>query len=96
MEELISVIVPEYNVETYLAKSLDSILSQSYRNIEVVVVDDGSKDGTAGIIDQYARMNPGKVVALHISNGGVTHARLTGLQAAHGTWIGFMDADDYI
>lgn len=96
MEELISVIVPAYNVETYLAKSLDSILSQSYRNIEVVVVDDGSKDGTAGIIDQYARMNPGKVVALYIPNGGVTHARLTGVQAAHGTWIGFMDADDYI
>ena len=96
MEELISVIVPAYNVETYLAKSLDSILSQSYRNIEIVAVDDGSKDGTAGIIDQYARMNPERVVALHIPNGGVTRARLMGVQAAHGTWIGFMDADDYI
>lgn len=96
MEELISVIVPAYNVEIYLAKGLDSLLAQSYRNIEVVVVDDGSKDGTAGIIDQYARMNPERVIALHIPNGGVTHARLTGVQAAHGTWIGFMDADDYI
>lgn len=96
MEELISVIVPAYNVEAYLAKGLDSILAQSYRNIEIVVVDDGSKDGTAGIIDQYARMNPERVIALHIPNGGVTRARLAGVKIAHGTWIGFMDADDYI
>ena len=96
MNALISVIVPAYNVEAYLSRCLDSILTQSYRNIEAVVVDDGSQDRTAEILDQYVLDYPERVVALHIPNGGVTHARLTGAAAAHGEWIGFMDADDYI
>ena len=96
MDALISVIVPAYNVVDYLAKGLESILAQSYPHIEIIVVDDGSQDGTAQILDQYADAHPGKIVALHIPNGGVTNARLTGVKAARGEWIGFMDADDYI
>ena len=96
MDALISVIVPAYNVEKHLARGLDSILAQSYQNIEIVVVNDGSQDQTAQILDQYAKAYPERIVALHIPNGGVTNARLTGVKAAHGEWIGFVDADDYI
>lgn len=96
MNELISVIIPAYNAETYLSKCLDSILAQTYPYIEIVIVNDGSKDQTAEIADEYARMYPRRVAALHVPNGGVTHARLTGAAAAHGEWIGFIDADDYI
>jgi len=96
MDALISVIVPAYNVEAYLARCLDSILEQSYHNIEAIVVNDGSQDGTAEILDRYAKKYPNSVIAVHTPNGGVSHARLTGIHEAHGEWIGFMDADDYI
>ena len=95
MNTKISVIVPAYNIENYLARTLDSILAQTYTNIEIVVVNDGSKDGTAAIIDRYA-VRDSRVKAIHKENGGVTSARLRGVAEATGEWIGFVDGDDDI
>ena len=80
MDKKISIIVPAYNIEIYLPRTLDSILAQTYRNIEVIVVNDGSMDGTAAVIDRYAAKDH-RVKAIHKENGGVTSARLRGLAA---------------
>lgn len=93
---LISVIVPAYNIEEYLPKCLESILNQSYKNIEIVLVDDGSTDGTGKIADCYQLEYPNKIVCLHLKNGGVLKARLEGIAIASGEWIGFVDGDDVI
>lgn len=93
---MISVIVPAYNLENYISRTLDSILAQTYNDIEIIVVNDGSNDNTGNIIDKYAKENPGKVKAIHIENGGVTKARLAGVCEAQGDWIGFVDGDDII
>lgn len=95
MENKISVIIPAYNIEGYIARTLDSVLSQSYENIEVIVVNDGSKDKTGEIIDLYATKVI-RVKAVHKENGGVTAARLRGVEEASGQWIGFVDGDDLI
>ena len=96
MEPLISIIVPAYNIESYLGRCLDSIVGQTYQNIEIIVVDDGSVDDTGKIADQYAKQYPGCVKCIHIENGGVTNARLIGTAAATGEWIGYVDGDDWI
>ena len=93
MDNKISIIVPAYNIETYLARTLDSILAQTYRNLEIIVVNDGSKDGTGAVLDRYAARDP-RIRAIHKENGGVTSARLRGLAEATGEWIGFVDGDD--
>lgn len=95
MDALISVIIPAYNIERYIARTLDSLLEQSYENLEIIVVNDGSKDGTGAIIDDYARKDR-RVKAVHKENGGVTSARLKGISMAAGQYIGFVDGDDYI
>ena len=95
MDNKISIIVPAFNIETYLARTLDSILDQTYRNLEVIVVNDGSKDGTGAVLDRYAARDP-RIRAIHKENGGVTSARLRGLAEATGEWIGFVDGDDLI
>jgi hypothetical protein len=95
MDNKISIIVPAYNIEPYLARTLDSVLAQTYQNIEVIVVNDGSKDGTAAVIDRYAARDH-RVKAIHKENGGVTSARLRGLAEATGDWIGFVDGDDLV
>lgn len=95
-EPLISIIVPAYNIEAYLPRCLDSIMSQTYQNIEIVLVDDGSKDMSGQIADDYNVQYPGRFQVLHLENGGVTQARLTGIAAANGEWIGFVDGDDVI
>lgn len=95
MDNLISIIIPAYNIETYLARTLDSVLAQTYQNIEVIVVNDGSKDGTGAVIDRYAAQDH-RVKAIHKENGGVTSARLRGVAEATGDWIGFVDGDDTI
>ena len=95
MDNKISIIVPAYNIETYLARTLDSILAQTYPNIEVIVVNDGSKDGTGAVLDRFATQDP-RIRAIHKENGGVTSARLRGLAEATGEWIGFVDGDDLI
>lgn len=93
--EKISIIVPVYNVENYLAKCVESILNQTYKNIEVILVNDGSKDTSGDICDYYAKKD-NRVKVIHIDNGGVSNARNTGLNIASGKYVGFVDSDDYI
>lgn len=94
MNEKITIIIPAFNLEQYLGKTLDSVLAQTYQNIEVIVVNDGSKDSTGSIMDRYAACDS-RVRAIHKENGGVTSARLAGVREATGQWIGFVDGDDY-
>ena len=91
----LSIIVPAYNIANYLTRCLESILAQTYGELEVIVVNDGSKDGTGAVIDAFAEKDS-RVKAIHKENGGVTSARLRGLSEATGHWIAFVDGDDYI
>ena len=93
--DLISIIVPVFNLENELPRCLDSILTQSYQNIEVVVVDDGSSDGSADVMRRYSEKDS-RIKPVFQENGGVTSARLHGVRAASGQWIGFVDGDDKI
>ena len=92
---LLSIIVPVYNVEKYLPRCLDSILAQTFTNIEVIAVNDGSPDNCGKILDEYAQKDK-RIKVIHKENGGVSSARNTGLDMATGTYIGFVDPDDYI
>ena len=92
---LISIIVPVYKVEKYLCRCVDSILAQTYTNIEVILVDDGSPDGCPAICDEYAAKDS-RVVVIHQKNAGVSAARNAGLDIAKGEYIGFVDSDDWI
>lgn len=92
---LISVIIPVYNVANYLHECVDSVLAQSYPNLEIVLVDDGSSDSCGSICDDYALLNP-NVVALHKRNGGLSDARNFGLRHAKGDLISFVDSDDWV
>ena len=92
---MISVIVPVYNVEPYLQKCLDSILTQTYRDLEIILIDDGSTDRCGQICDEYAKADP-RVSVFHTENRGLSCARNLGLQHAKGDWIGFIDSDDWI
>lgn len=92
---MISVIVPAYNVESTIIRTLDSILAQTNSELEVIVVDDGSTDATGKIIDIYSSQHE-RVAAIHTQNQGVTAARLAGVAHASGEWIGFVDSDDEI
>ena len=91
----ISVIVPVYNVEEYLPRCLESILGQTYRDLQVILVDDGSTDGSSRLCAEFAERDP-RIECIRTSNSGVSAARNRGLEAAKGRWIGFVDADDYI
>lgn len=95
MEELISVIVPIYNVEKYIRKCVDSILKQTYKNIEVILVDDGSNDECGKIIDEYKKMN-GRIRVIHKENGGLSDARNCGMKYSTGKFLLFIDSDDWI
>ena len=95
MEEKISVIIPVYNVEKYLKKCIDSIINQTYYNLEIIIVDDGSPDNCPTIIDEYAKLDK-RVKAIHKQNGGVSSARNLGLKYATGDYIIFIDSDDYL
>lgn len=90
----VSVIVPVYNVEKYLRRCVDSLLNQTLEAIEIILVDDGSKDSSSQICDGYASNNE-NVIALHLENGGPARARNKGIEIAKGEYIGFADSDDY-
>jgi len=90
----ISIVVPVYNVEKYLDNSICHILNQTYKNLEIILVDDGSTDGSGQICDRYARKDS-RIRVYHKENGGSSSARNLGLEMATGEFIGFLDADDY-
>ena len=94
-EAKISVIVPVYKVEPYLRKCLDSIVGQTYRNLEIILVDDGSPDNCGAICDEYAARDE-RIKVIHKENGGVASARNAGLAMANGDYIGWIDSDDWI
>lgn len=94
MNPLVSAIVPVYNGERYLSEALDSALAQTYPNVEIIVVDDGSTDLSQAIAAQYAREHPEKVHVIHQANGGTGAARNTAIKAARGSYIAMLDQDD--
>lgn len=94
-EPLVSVIMPVYNTAPYLEKCINSVLNQTYNNLEIICVDDGSSDESGEILDRFAKYDA-RIKVIHTSNAGVSSARNTALRAATGTYIGFVDSDDYI
>lgn len=94
MQELISVIVPIYNVEKYLERSVGSLLGQTYRNLEIILVNDGSTDRSGAMCDEFAAKD-NRIKVIHKQNGGSSSARNLGIEAATGDYIGFCDSDDY-
>ena len=95
MEDLISIIVPIYNVEKYIRRCVDSIINQSYKNIEIILVDDGSLDESGRICDEYQKDDK-RIKVIHKKNGGLGFARNSGLDIAAGKYVTFIDGDDYI
>ncbi len=94
-ETLLSIIVPVYNVEKYLPRCVDSLLAQTYENLEIILVDDGATDASGAICDTYAAKDS-RVKVIHKPNGGLSSARNAGLEAATGEYITFVDSDDWI
>src|SRR5688572_25654014 len=95
MHTLISIIVPVYNVEPYLERCIQSIIDQSYTNLEIILVNDGSTDNSGAICDIYA-LKDDRIKVYHIVNGGSSIARNYGLKKSHGDYIGFVDSDDWV
>lgn len=95
MNELVSVIVPVYNVEKYLKKSVNSIICQTYSNLDIILVDDGSPDRSGYLCDRFAEKDK-RIRVIHKENGGVSTARNAGIDAATGTYICFVDSDDWL
>lgn len=95
MQKLISVIIPIYNVESYLRKCLDSVINQTYSNLEIILIDDGSPDNCGSICDEYAEKDS-RIMVIHKANAGVGAARNDGLDMVTGDWITFVDSDDWI
>lgn len=93
--ELISIIVPVYNVEKYIEKCIESIMNQTYKNIEIILIDDGSTDNSGKICDDFA-VKDNRIKVLHKKNGGLSSARNVGLDIAVGNYIGFIDSDDSV
>lgn len=95
MEKLLSVIVPIYNVEKYLPQCIESIINQTYKNLEIILVNDGSLDKCGEICDDYAEKDF-RIRVIHKKNGGISSARNVGIDICNGEYIGFVDSDDYI
>lgn len=94
-KQLISIIVPAYNIEPYILRCIESLQCQTHKNLEIIIVNDGSVDGTGEIIDGLAQKDS-RIVVLHKENGGVSNARIAGINIAKGNYIGFVDGDDYV
>ena len=94
-KEKISIIVPIYNVEKYLDRCIESIVGQTYKNLEIILIDDGSPDNCPQMCDEWAKKDD-RIKVVHKENGGVSLARNKGMDIATGTYIGFVDSDDYI
>lgn len=95
MNELISIVVPVYNVENYLDRCIESLVNQSYRNLEIILVDDGSSDRSPEVCDEWVQKDS-RICVIHKPNGGVSSARNAGMEAASGEWFFFMDSDDFL
>ena len=95
MDEKISVIVPVYNVEQYLERCVDSIINQTYKNLEILLVNDGSTDNSGQLCDELAKKDD-RIRVIHKENGGLSDARNVGIDEAEAELIGFIDSDDYI
>ncbi len=93
MNPLISVIIPIYKVEDYLDECVQSVIHQTYKNLEIILVNDGSPDKCPQICDEYAKLD-NRIIVIHKKNGGLSDARNAGLQIATGEYIQFLDADD--
>lgn len=93
--ELISVIIPVYNVEKYICQCMDSVVNQTYHNIEIILIDDGSPDNCGKICDEYAQKD-GRIKVIHKKNGGLSAARNDGIRTATGEWVTFVDPDDWL
>lgn len=91
----ISVIVPIYNADRYLERCLSSIIGQTYKNLEIICVDDGSTDNSLAICNKYSLLD-NRIKVIHKNNGGVTSARKAGMKIASGEWVGFVDSDDWL
>ena len=95
MDDLISVIIPAYNAEKYMDRCLNSIVKQSYNNLQIIVVNDGSTDNTKKILEKFAEAD-NRIVVINQKNGGVSQARNNGIYIAKGKYMCFVDSDDYI
>lgn len=95
IDRMISVIVPVYNVESYLRECLDSIVNQTYTDLEIILVDDGSTDGSGAVCDEYAKLDK-RIKVFHQENRGAGAAKNRGLREARGKWLSIVDGDDYI
>lgn len=95
MDLLLSVIIPVYKVEDVLSRCVDSIINQTYKKLEIILVDDGSPDNCGKICDNYRKLDS-RIKVIHQSNGGLSDARNSGIKAANGDYIAFVDSDDYI
>ena len=95
MKDIISIIVPIYKVEEYLPRCLDSLCQQSYADLQIILVDDGSPDRCGIICDEYAARD-NRIEVLHQANQGISVTRNNGLAAVKGKYIGFIDSDDYV
>ena len=93
--ELISIVVPVYNVEKYLTRCIESLINQTCNNLEIILVDDGSTDKSGKICDNYSKKDK-RIKVIHKKNGGLSDARNTGIDIASGKYIGFIDSDDWI
>ena len=92
---LISIIIPVYNAEKYLPNCLDSVINQTYKNLEIILVDDGSTDKSSEICDEYAQKDF-RIKLIHKENGGVSSARNAGLALVSGDYIAWVDSDDFV
>ena len=92
---LISVVIPIYKVEKYLCECVDSVINQTYTNLEIILVDDGSPDNCPAICDDYASKDS-RIKVIHKENGGQSSARNAGIKIAKGEYISFIDSDDYV